>query len=681
MDIVLADVYGFCFGVERAVDGALKARLEGDVACLGAITHNKTVLDEMKNAGISIVDTLDEVDEKDDVTVIIRAHGEPPTTYGALKDRGLKYIDFTCPIVLKNQEIAKNAVAQGCKVIITGNKNHPEIVAINGWIGNEAIIVASVAEAGDVAWQDDAQYLLMSQTTFCGSAFDEIKIFLDEKIKNLKIENTICKPTIDRQEAAKSLAEQVDAVIVLGDMTSSNAKKLYDICKKINPNTYFVEKIKNLSLKNLARSDKIGITAGASTPHATIKEALKIMSEFENNVENLENEAGESFADMLQETLTVLRTGQVVTGKVISIVNGEVMVDLQYKSDGIIQRGQFSENKDVNPADHVKPGDEIDVYILRVNDGDGNVLLSKKRVDAQKGYKDIDHAFENKELVLGKIVELVKGGLIVNIGGVRVFVPSSQATARFTKDLSSLVGQELEFEILELNKQKRPWRIIAGRKDIAARQENEAREKALASLAEGMKVTGPVTSVANFGAFIDLGGIDGLIHVSELSWGRIKNPSEVLKVGDVVEAYVIKINPETGKVSLTLKDIANDPWNNIEERYPLGSIVVGKVVRIVPFGAFVELEENLDGLVHISQIAYEHVKNPEDVLTIGQEVEAVIMEMDMEKRKISLSIKEALVVDYDTEDAEGEEAIEGYSSEDYEQEAPVEAATDDEIAE
>ena len=681
MDIVLADVYGFCFGVERAVDGALKARLKGDVACLGAITHNKTVLDEMKDAGITIVDALDEVDEKANATVIIRAHGEPPSTYKTLEGRGLKHIDFTCPIVLENQEIAKKAATEGHRVIITGDKNHPEIVAINGWIGNKAIIVSSVIEADEIIWQDDAQYLLISQTTFCANTFDEIKIFLDKKIKNLKIKNTICKPTIDRQEAAKSLAKRVDAVIVLGDTRSSNAKKLYNICKQINPNTYFVEKIKNLSLKNFARSDKIGITAGASTPHATIKEALKIMSDFENNVENLENEVGESFEDMLQETLTVLRTGQVVTGKVISIVNGEVMVDLQYKSDGIIQRGQFSENKDVNPADHVKAGDEIDVYILRVNDGDGNVLLSKKRVDAQKGYKDIDHAFESKELVLGKIVELVKGGLIVNIGGVRVFVPSSQATARFTKDLSSLVGQELEFEILELNKQKRPWRIIAGRKDIAARQENEAREKALAGLSEGMKVTGPVTSVANFGAFIDLGGIDGLIHVSELSWGRIKNPSEVLKIGDIVEAYVIKINPETGKVSLTLKDIANDPWNNIEERYPLGSIVVGKVVRIVPFGAFVELEENLDGLVHISQIAYEHVKNPEDVLAIGQEVEAVIMEMDMEKRKISLSIKEALVVDYDSEDAEGEEAIEGYSSEDYEQEAQAEATTDDEIAE
>ncbi|MCL2235898.1 MAG: bifunctional 4-hydroxy-3-methylbut-2-enyl diphosphate reductase/30S ribosomal protein S1 [Defluviitaleaceae bacterium] len=672
MKIVLADVYGFCFGVRRAVDGVYEAAQSGKVVTLGAVTHNKRVVGEMAQTGIGVIKTVDEVEEN--TTVIIRAHGEPPTTYQQLEKANVPYIDLTCPIVAKNRQLAQEMKGKGYQIILTADPNHPEIVGINGWIDNSAIIITTPEQAEEMTWKPDTKYFLMSQTTFAIPPFKEIEKKLKNILNNLEINCTICRATADRQQAAENLAKSVDMVVVLGDKSSSNSKKLYEISKDIQKNTFFVETNEDLLLLNFSKCDIIGITAGASTPPNAIKEAIKLMSDFENTAP-IEN--GENFEDMLKETMTTLHTGQVVTGKVISVVNGEVMVDLQYKSDGIIQRGQFAEDSTIDPTTIVSPGDEITVFILRVNDGDGNVLLSKKKVDAQKGYKDVDVAFASGEPLLGKVTEQVKGGLIANIGGVRVFVPSSQATARFTKDLGELVGQELMFNILELDKGKRPWRIIGGRKELAAKEAQEARDKALEGIEEGGKVSGPVTSIAAFGAFIDLGGVDGLIHLSELSWGRVKKVDEVLKIGDNVEAYVLKINRETGRVSLTLKSVENDPWAKILDRYPIGSIVIGKVVRMMPFGAFVELEEGIDGLVHISQIAHRHVKQPQDVLSIGQEVEVKIVEIDQEKRKISLSIKEALDMDYEDDYYDDDYDDEDYDDYDNSQEGG-EAPSEDE---
>ena len=387
---------------------------------------------------------------------------------------------------------------------------------------------------------------------------------------------------------------------------------------------------------------------------------------------------GENFEEMLEESITSLHTGQVVKGKVISVVNGEVMVDLQYKSDGIIQRNQFSENPDIDPAEVVKPGDEIEVFVLRVNDGDGNVLLSKKRIDAQKGYKDIEEAFMAETPIEGKVTEAIKGGVIANISGVRAFVPASQVSERFSKDLDFAVGQTFNFMILELDKTKRPWRIIAGRRALAAKEAQEKKDAAMAGLEEGMKVTGQVSSVAAFGAFVDLGGIDGLIHVSELSWGRVKKVSDVLKEGDTVEAYVIKLDKAKGKVSLSLKDINSDPWNNIEEKYPIGSIVEGKVVRMVNFGAFIELEDGVDGLVHISQIAHKHVAKPDEELTTGQVVQVKVTDLNLENKKISLSIKETLEPpeyddDYDDDDYYDDDYDDDDYDDDYDDDEAVEA--------
>lgn len=355
------------------------------------------------------------------------------------------------------------------------------------------------------------------------------------------------------------------------------------------------------------------------------------MSEMENK----------SFEEMLDDSLVTLRTGQIVKGTVISVSDaGEVSVNLGYKSDGIIARSEFSDDESVNPADVVKPGDEIEVFVIRVNDGDGNVQLSKKKVDADKNYAVIEEAFNNGTTVKGKVTEQVKGGLIAMVNGARVFVPSSQISNRYVEDLSAFIGNEYEFEVLEFDRSKR--RIVVGRKALVQKEIDTKRAEVFASLHVGDRIQGKVSRIVDFGAFVDIGGVDGLIHISEMSWGRVKKVTDVLSVGDEVTVTVLDVNPEKGKISLSLKDLNADPWKDAATKYAVGNVVTGKVVRMVPFGAFVELEEGVDGLVHISQIAYKHVEKPEDELTIGQEIQAKVTELDLEAKKISLSIKETL---------------------------------------
>lgn len=628
MEIILAKSAGFCFGVKRAVDYAYSKAGQGEAYTYGPIIHNKEVTGDLDKKGVHIVEDLDDIKEGE---IIIRSHGVPPEVYSAIEDRGLKYTDCTCPFVKKIHNIVHENHNKGKSIIIVGNKSHPEIIGINGWCGNSALIINSVEEAVSAVLSEDKDYALVVQTTFQADVFDEIIALLRKKHGNIEVFRTICSATGDRQSEAVEIAKNADVMIVLGDKSSSNTRKLYDICKKYCENVYLCERICDLELQNFKKNGTIGITAGASTPSVIIKEAVKAMSEMENK----------SFEEMLDSSLVTLRTGQIVKGKVIRVSDtGEVAVDLGYKSDGIIARSEFSEDINEDPAETVKPGDEIEVFVIRVNDGDGNVQLSKKRVDADKNYVAIEEAYNNGTTITAKVVEQVKGGLIANANSVRVFVPSSQISNRYVEDLSVFIGQELEFEILEFDKSKR--RIVVGRKALAQKEIDAKRAEVFASIKAGDRINGKVSRIVDFGAFVDLGGIDGLIHISEMSWGRVKKVTDVLSVGDDVVVTVLEVNPEKGKISLSLKDLNADPWKNAEEKYAVGTVVTGKVVRMVSFGAFVELEEGVDGLVHISQIAYKHVEKPEDELEIGQEIQAKVTELDLENKKISLSIKETL---------------------------------------
>ena len=638
MELILAKSAGFCFGVSRAIAMAYDEIEKGeDIYTYGPLIHNKEVTADLDKKGIHVIESLDGLEQG---TVIIRSHGVGKFLYDDLKKKKLNMVDGTCPFVKKIHRIVEKNHEKGRQIIIVGNGEHPEVLGINGWCENSAIIIENKEEISKKGLSLEKEYTVVVQTTFQETRLIEIIEALKKLDLVLEIYNTICSATSVRQEEAINLSKKVDKMIVVGDKSSSNTQKLYEICKKNCKNTYYIETICDLVLNIFASNDKIGITAGASTPSAIIKEVIGTMSEALNDaVQNNEVSDELTFQQMLEGTLISLHTGDVVMGKIIQIVNEEVSVNLGFKSDGIIPRGEYSSDPNVIPSKVIQPGDEIEVFVVRVNDGDGNVLLSKKRIEAQKGMEEIEIAFNEKEVVTGKVTEVVKGGLISVVNGVSVFIPSSQVSNRFIEDLNVFKGQDLTFNIIELDRVKR--RIIGGRKALIEKEISAKKAVLFASLEVGSKITGTVSRITDFGAFVDLGGVDGLIYISEMSWGRISNPKEVLKEGQTVEALVLDVDKEKGKISLSLKDSASNPWKTAIEKYGVGSVVEGKVVRMVPFGAFVELEPGVDGLVHISQIANKHVVKPEDELKTGEIIKVKVLDVNAEQKKISLSKRQA----------------------------------------
>lgn len=638
-EITVAKSAGFCFGVTRAVEMAYDAIAEKKpLYCYGQLIHNKTVTDDLAQKGLQVVEDLEGLTEG---TLLIRSHGVGEDLYKQAKGQGLEILDGTCPFVKKIHDIVHEKKAQGLGIIIVGDGTHPEVIGINGWCDNSAVILANAEEAQNKEIPTMPCYAVVVQTTFRQEKFDKILQILQTRGIQMQVHQTICSATEKRQQEAETLSQKMDAMVVIGGKNSSNTQKLVEICAKNCRNTVHIETKCDLVLNNFKRGDKIGVTAGASTPPAIIKEVVVTMSEaLENAVQNLEGSEETTFAQMLEESLVTLHTGDVVKGIVISVSDTEeVSVNLHYKSDGIIARGEFSSDPTVIPSKTVQPGDEIEVFVVRVNDGDGNVMLSRKRIEAQKGMEEIEEAYNNKAVVTGQVTQVVKGGLIAVVNGVNVFIPSSQVSNRFIEDLSVFNGQELEFNIIEMDRVKR--RIIGGRKALVEQEIAAKRAALFETIQAGTKATGTVSRLTDFGAFVDLGGVDGLIHISEMSWGRISNPREVLKEGQTVEVFVLDVDKEKGKISLSLKDADKNPWKLAAEKYSVGSVVEGKVVRMVPFGAFVELEAGVDGLVHISQIANKHVVKPEDELKVGETIKVKVLEVNPDQKKISLSKRQA----------------------------------------
>lgn len=649
-NIRVAESAGFCFGVKRAIEMAYEAiGVEPKIYSYGQLIHNKTVTDDLASKGLEIVENLDGLTEG---TLLIRSHGVGKALYDEAEAKGLKILDGTCPFVKKIHNIVHDKLAEGMGIIIVGDGTHPEVIGINGWCENAAVILEDEEAAKTKEIPEKEKYAVVVQTTFRQAKLDKILEILQDRGVNMEVHNTICSTTEKRQTEAEELSKTVDKMIVIGGKNSSNTQKLVEICAKNCGNTVHIETICDLVLNNFGKDDKIGITAGASTPPAIIKEVVVTMSEaLENAVQNLGGSEEATFEQMLEESLVTLHTGDVVKGTVIQVVNEEVSVNLGFKSDGIIARGEFSSDPTVIPSKTVQPGDEIEVFVVRVNDGDGNVMLSRKRIEAQKGIEEIEAAYNDKAVVTGTVTNVVKGGLIAVVNGVNVFIPSSQVSNRFIEDLSVFNGQELEFNIIEVDRVKR--RFIGGRKALVEQEIAAKRAALFETIQAGSRVNGTVSRLTDFGAFVDLGGVDGLIHISEMSWGRISNPKEVLKEGQEVEVFVLDVDKEKGKISLSLKDADKNPWKLAAEKYAVGSIVEGKVVRMVPFGAFVELEPGVDGLVHISQIANKHVVKPEDELKVGEIINVKVLEVNPEQKKISLSKRQA---DAPVEEAPAEEA-------------------------
>ena len=628
MDIRVAKTAGFCFGVARAIDNAYKCAEDKSrrYCTLGPIIHNAQVVSDLQSRGISVVESLTELTS--DATVIIRTHGVPASVYRELDAKNIPYLDLTCPFVKKIHTIVKEHYELGYRIIIIGDKSHPEVIGINGWCGDSALIIESLeqAETLDLPFE---KVCIVAQTTFNKNIYKKIIFFLKKTCQNPTIFGTICNATDERQAEAQTLAGQVDAMLVLGGQNSSNTQKLYQICKSICPEAYCAESIHALGDLSPFQNKRVGITAGASTPAVIIKEAI-------NKMENQEKD----FATLLEESLKPIFTGDTVTGTVIEVGPTEVIVDLGVKQDGIIPASEISDDPALTPEDIVKVGDEIQCFVVRVNDVEGKITLSKKKLDSYKTWEAILKAQENGDILEGKVDSVVNGGVIVTYKSYRVFVPASLANDRFLTDLNELVGNVVPFKIIDINERRR--RIVGNIKTVLMAQKQEL-EKAFWETAEvGKKYTGIVKSLKNFGAFVDIGGVDGLVHISELSWSRIKHPSEVVNVGDAIEVYIKDIADDTKRISLGYKNPLENPWEIAKAKLNVDDVVKAKIVRMLPFGAFAEIMPSIDGLIHISQIAAKRIEKPQDELSIGQEVDVKIVDIDWENKKIALSIRALL---------------------------------------
>lgn len=627
MEIILAKSAGFCFGVQRAVDMAYEQAGHREVYTFGPIIHNEEVIEDLKSKGVNIIEDLDELEGKAECTVVIRSHGVEKKVYDDLNSRGIHVVDATCPFVKKIHNIVKNDSEAGRVIIIVGNPNHQEVKGIVGWCSGEVHVVDSeegVLSLIDVLSDESREISVVSQTTFNLNKFNNIVDIIRNKLYNVNVYETICNATAVRQKEAKEIASRVDAMIVIGGRNSSNTQKLYDISKKECENTYYIQTLVDLDLTTFESVSRVGITAGASTPNYIIKEVHSSMAEL-------------SFEQMLEndESKVSIRQGELVDGTVIDVKPDEIVVDIKYKSDGIITKSEYTNAPNVDLTELVHVGDPITVKVIKTNDGEGQVALSYKQVAAEKVNEKLEEAFNNGEVLKGKVIQVVKGGLNVNVEESRVFIPASLVSDVYEKNLDKYLDQEIEFVLTEFNPKKR--RIIGNRKKLVVEQKAEAAKELFARIEVGMVVEGTVKNVTDFGAFIDLGGADGLLHISEMSWGRVESPKKVFKVGDKVKAFIKAIDGE--KIALSLKFDETNPWVNAEEKYAIGNVVKGRIARMTDFGAFVELEPGVDALLHVSQISYEHVAKPEDVFKIGDEIEAKIVDFKPEDKKISLSIK------------------------------------------
>lgn len=637
MEFIIAETAGFCFGVSRAIDTVYDnvKECKTKIYTLGPIIHNKQVVDDLHSKGVDAIDSIKDIKDKKS-KVVVRTHGIAKEVYNELEINNIEYIDATCPYVRKIHKIVEKHYNDGYRIIIVGNREHPEVIGINGWCNNSAIIVDNVEDVKEKLKCTD-KTCVVAQTTINREKWDDITRYIKSHCQEALIFDTICSATNLRQSEAEKIAKQVDIMLVIGGKHSSNTQKLAEICSRYCKDTYHIETFEELP-QNLNLSDKkIGITAGASTPAWIIKEVINKMTEKENLKTN---DAEMSFAEAFEQSLITLNTGDIVKGTVIGVSNNEVYVDLGFKSDGIIHISELTDDPSVSPEDIVKVGDEIEVFVVRVDDGEGNVLLSKKKLDSIKGWEMIESSFNNKATVKGKVIEVVNGGIIALVNGIRVFVPASQVSDRYVSDLNGFLKQNVSLRIIDLNKKKK--RAVGSVRAVIEEEKEKKAEEFWNNVEVGKRYSGVVKKLTDFGAFVDLGGVDGLIHISELSWSKIKHPSEVLKEGDVAEVYISELDKEKKRISLGFKKAEDNPWVIAKSKFNLGDVVKCKVVRLVPFGAFVELIPGVDGLIHISQIANKRIGKPADVLSIGQEVEAKIIEMDLDNQKISLSIRELL---------------------------------------
>lgn len=644
MSINVAKSAGFCFGVNRAIKMVEELLDQNVKVCtLGPIIHNMEVVRDLEKRGCRAVESIDDI--KPDETLVIRSHGVPAKTIEEIKNNNIVFKDATCPFVKKIHNTVADADEQNDIVLIAGNSAHPEVQGIMGHCKAECYTFNNEEQLDEILniilKKKNKNIKIVAQTTFDTKEWKKCIKKIKNLCTNAKIFDTICNATSVRQNEADLIAACSDFMIVIGDRHSSNTGKLFDICKRQCPNTVLIETSDELDYAQVQAANKIGVTAGASTPARIIKEVLDTMSEIKSGETNV----NESFEALLEENLKNLNTNERVIGTVLSIAPNEVQVDVGRKQTGIIPVSELSNDPNAKPEDLVKIGDQLELLIMKTNDQEGTILLSKRRVDAQKGWEKLQEKVESQEILTSKITEVVKGGVIVIYEGVRIFIPASQATATRGENLEDLLGKEVQFRLIEVSQHGRRRRAIGSIRSVLKEQRAAQREEFWKTCEVGKHYNGVVKSLTSYGAFVDLGGVFGMIHISELSWTHIKHPSEVVNVGDTVDVYVKDINEETKKISLGYKKPEDNPWEILKRDYPEGTVVKATIVGLTEFGAFANIIPGIDGLIHISQIANKRIDKPSDVLSVGDVVDAKITAIDFDKKRVSLSMRALLPED------------------------------------
>lgn len=632
-EIILADNAGFCFGVQRAVEEALRIQKEENtrIYTLGPLIHNSDVVQFLEKNNIFSVE-FDDIDKlKENDVIVIRSHGVTESVISSLKEKHLKVVDATCPFVTNIQKKVRKYSNEGYQIVILGDADHPEVIGINGWCSNKAIITKD----GNFEGKLPPKICVVSQTTEKLKNWQNTVKNLASQVKEVLAFNTICAATDVRQKSANELSKKVDSMIVIGGKNSSNTSKLYQIAKDNCADTIHIENIKDLPLDfiNNNTKKKIGVTAGASTPDWIIKEVLDTM--------NTENNNYDEQLELMNEYDKRFVIGDEVEGEILSKTRDSILVSLVgYKCDGVISFDELSAKEDpIVLADKLNVGDVIKAKVIKLQNSDGYVVLSRLEYEREESFKELEEIFNEGKIFEVTIKEAKEKGLVANYKGVRIFIPASQIDTKYTKDKTEYLNKTLEVKLIDFSS-KNPTKIVASRRVILEAAKNEIEAKAWETLNLGDVVKGEVKRFTNFGAFVEINGIDGLLHLSQISWNHIKKVEDVLKEGQIVDVKIIGLDKEAKKLSLSMKELMPKPWDNVKDKYPEDSIVLGKVVRLNDFGAFVELEPGVDGLVHISKISHNRIEHPSEALKIGQEIKAKILSVDEENKRISLSIKD-----------------------------------------
>lgn len=623
---------------------------------LGPLIHNSSVTERLLAMGAEEISSLSQANSGD--TVIVRSHGEPISFYEEAKSRAINIVDTTCVFVDKIHKLVNKAYHDGRDILIVGNKNHPEVIATNGWCSDKAIILSDSTDAKSMLSNNDLHLnnpLLVCQTTYNADKFNEIIQILNDADFEYELNNTICNATRERQASCEELSKQVDLMIVVGDKTSSNCRELYQIAKSNCEQVKFIQNYKDLVLQDIEIYNNIGVIAGASTPEWIVKEVLNIMSS-KIAKQDASNPMFQ-YMEEIEKSLRMPKVSELIDGVVDQVFDDYVVVNLGCKKDGILTKDEVALENGQSLNDLFHPGDEIKAKVLKSEDNEGGIMLSVKRLVAAKNFLELEEIMNNKETIEVKIIKAVNGGVVAGFKEVSGFIPVSQLSDRYLENYDDMIGQTVQVQVLRVDTKRN--RAVFSRKAVLLEAKHAAAKEVWDNLNEGDIVEGKVMRFTDYGAFVDIGGVDGLLHISEMSWGNIRRPEDILELGQIVNVVILSRNEEKGKISLSLKRTTPEPWESVPQKYTVGQDITGKVIRIMDYGAFVEIETGLDGLIHISEISHKKIDKVSSELSIGQEVTARIIEIDTERKRIALSMK-ALIDPPETneEAAETTQAVE-----------------------